>query len=117
MTEGITCYERDERLCEDRICMDSGCRLRLGTESMQDLWRPISTAPIPASTEINPRTYIFRCLIQNKRDEVFEGEAHYVQVSRKSENWVLRWYIGHGRKLCNPQPIYWQPLPAPRTEK
>jgi hypothetical protein len=28
MTEGITCYERDEDLCEDQMCLRTGCRLR-----------------------------------------------------------------------------------------
>jgi hypothetical protein len=28
MTEGITCYERDEVLCEDQMCLRVGCRLR-----------------------------------------------------------------------------------------
>lgn len=26
--EGITCYERDETLCNDRMCLRTGCRLR-----------------------------------------------------------------------------------------
>lgn len=28
MTEGMTCYERDEDLCEDQMCLRTGCRLR-----------------------------------------------------------------------------------------
>lgn len=28
MSEGITCYERDEALCEDGMCLRTGCRLR-----------------------------------------------------------------------------------------
>jgi hypothetical protein len=28
MTEGITCYERDEVLCDDEMCLRVGCRLR-----------------------------------------------------------------------------------------
>lgn len=28
MVEGITCYERDETLCEDGMCLRLGCRLR-----------------------------------------------------------------------------------------
>jgi len=28
MVEGITCYERDETLCEDGMCLRCGCRLR-----------------------------------------------------------------------------------------
>lgn len=28
MTEGITCYEQDETLCEDGMCLRCGCRLR-----------------------------------------------------------------------------------------
>lgn len=28
MTEGITCYERDEALCEDQMCLRVGCRIR-----------------------------------------------------------------------------------------
>jgi len=28
MTEGITCYERDEELCEDQWCLRVGCVLR-----------------------------------------------------------------------------------------
>ncbi len=28
MTEGITCYERDETLCEDQMCLRTGCRIR-----------------------------------------------------------------------------------------
>jgi hypothetical protein len=28
MVEGITCYERDEALCEDGMCLRCGCRLR-----------------------------------------------------------------------------------------
>jgi hypothetical protein len=28
MTEGMTCYERDETLCEDGMCLRTGCRLR-----------------------------------------------------------------------------------------
>jgi hypothetical protein len=28
MAEGVTCYERDEQLCEDGMCLRCGCRLR-----------------------------------------------------------------------------------------
>ena len=28
MTEGMTCYERDETFCEDQMCLRTGCRLR-----------------------------------------------------------------------------------------
>lgn len=28
MTEGTTCYERDEALCEDQMCLRTGCCLR-----------------------------------------------------------------------------------------
>lgn len=28
MSEGMTCYERDEDLCEDPMCLRLGCRLR-----------------------------------------------------------------------------------------
>jgi hypothetical protein len=28
MAEGMTCYERDEELCEDGMCLRTGCRLR-----------------------------------------------------------------------------------------
>lgn len=28
MNEGMTCYERDEALCEDGMCVRTGCRLR-----------------------------------------------------------------------------------------
>ena len=28
MIEGTTCYERDEVLCEDQMCLRVGCRLR-----------------------------------------------------------------------------------------
>jgi hypothetical protein len=28
MSEGITCYEQDETLCEDRICLRVGCQKR-----------------------------------------------------------------------------------------
>jgi hypothetical protein len=28
MSEGITCYERDEVLCEDQMCIRVGCRIR-----------------------------------------------------------------------------------------
>ena len=28
MSEGMTCYERDEALCEDQMCLRTGCRLR-----------------------------------------------------------------------------------------
>lgn len=27
-SEGVTCYERDEILCEDQMCLRTGCRLR-----------------------------------------------------------------------------------------
>lgn len=28
MRDGQTCYERDEILCEDQMCLRAGCRLR-----------------------------------------------------------------------------------------
>jgi hypothetical protein len=28
MTDGITCYERDEAVCKDPICADTGCRMK-----------------------------------------------------------------------------------------
>lgn len=28
MAHGITCYEQDEKLCEDPMCERTGCRLR-----------------------------------------------------------------------------------------
>lgn len=28
MSEGTTCYERDEALCEDQMCLRVGCRIR-----------------------------------------------------------------------------------------
>lgn len=28
MVEGMTCYERDETLCEDQMCLRVGCRIR-----------------------------------------------------------------------------------------
>ena len=37
-TEGITCYERDEILCEDQMCLRTGCRIRnerLGSGTMR----------------------------------------------------------------------------------
>lgn len=28
MSEGQTCYERDEVLCDDQMCLHTGCRIR-----------------------------------------------------------------------------------------
>lgn len=28
LSNGMTCYERDEDLCEDQMCLRTGCRLR-----------------------------------------------------------------------------------------
>lgn len=28
MTEGTTCYERDEVACDDQMCLRTGCRIR-----------------------------------------------------------------------------------------
>lgn len=28
MSEGMTCYERDETLCEDQMCLRTGCKMR-----------------------------------------------------------------------------------------
>lgn len=89
-------------------------RLRIGT--IYHTWQPLGTAPVPSATEINPRVYRFRCLLQDKKGYVFEGNAHYVQFSRaRNPEWVLRWYDAANR-LCSPMPIYWMPMPAPRSD-
>ena len=81
-----------------------------------DAWQPLDTAPVPSATEVNPRTYRFDCMLQDKFGTVFEGDAHYVRFSNsKDSGWVLRWYRLHN-KLCKSHPLYWMPLPAPRTE-
>ncbi len=79
-------------------------------------WQPLDTAPVPSAVEINPRVYRFRCMLQDKKGWVFEGNAHYVQFSRATNpEWVLRWYDAANR-LCSPPPIYWMPMPAPKQE-
>ena len=93
-------------------------RLRIGT--IYHTWQPLDTAPVPSATEINPRVYRFRCMLQNGRAWVFEGNAHYVQFSRaRKPEWVLRWYDAANRLCANDKdaPIYWMPLPAPKQEK
>ena len=80
-----------------------------------DAWQPLDTAPVPSAIEVNPRTYRFDCMLQDKFGTVFEGDAHYVRFSNsKDSGWVLRWYRLHN-KLCKSQPLYWMPMPAPRT--
>lgn len=37
MSEGLTCYERDEAFCEDGMCLRTGCRLR--NKRLEEVWR------------------------------------------------------------------------------
>jgi hypothetical protein len=71
-------------------------------------WQPIETAPVPKREEL--RYGHFRCLLQDKRGEVFEGHAGYVNVKRPGydPNWQMRWYSAAKRWV---EPIYWMPLP------
>jgi hypothetical protein len=39
MREGTTCYERDEVLCDDQMCLRVGCRLR--NERLTNDWCPL----------------------------------------------------------------------------
>ena len=73
-------------------------------------WRPINEAPVLSATEVNPWIYKFHCLLQDRREVVYQGEAHYVQLSRSKGSWRLRWYRATGH-LCDPQPLFWMPLP------
>ncbi len=45
MSEGVTCYERDEILCDDQICLRTGCRIKY-----ECLAPVIITLPMPPST-------------------------------------------------------------------
>ncbi len=51
MTEGMTCYERDETLCEDQMCLRTGCRLRnegparSSSGSGEVLWARVNDEP------------------------------------------------------------------------
>lgn len=45
MSEGITCYERDEELCADEMCLRTGCRLRNARLAAQDQ-KPVALDPL-----------------------------------------------------------------------
>mgnify|MGYP001593102947 CR=1 FL=1 len=47
MSEGTTCYERDEILCEDQMCLRVGCRIR-NARIAADLRREAYSAAMPA---------------------------------------------------------------------
>lgn len=45
MSEVMTCYERDDILCEDGMCLRTGCRLRnKRLDAERQGWQPIETA-------------------------------------------------------------------------
>lgn len=76
-----------------------------------DEWRPIDTAPVEPGHTV-PSYYRFRCLLQDGRDEVFEGAAYYVKVGRATTHPTLRWQNAMQRQ-CFPK--FWKPLPAPKV--
>lgn len=54
MSEGMTCYERDETFCEDGMCLRTGCRLqnkRLGVNVPERLNPLLKMGAIRAADE------------------------------------------------------------------
>lgn len=53
MTECITCYEQDEQLCEDQMCLRTGCRLR-NKRLTDELYTSFKLDSAPAMTSARP---------------------------------------------------------------
>ncbi len=90
-------------------------------EALEQRWRPIDTAPVPAwNSPEGRRGYdVFKCLGQldirggSQPPWITTVEAYYVAAPRSTQKRILRWRDGAGRQ-CFPK--YWQPLPEPCSE-
>lgn len=87
MAKGMTCYERDETLCEDQMCLRVGCRIRndrLSAESKMParIWAWGGTAsgwsPRKFINEIRAREYI--------RADIVEALAEALKEARDALN-------------------------------
>jgi hypothetical protein len=90
MTEGMTCYERDETLCEDQMCLRTGCRLlNAALEPIQsmDIWQAYAAAQ-DELREANASLKIYHDTNHVLREELKFISAKTIEAcARVAEKW------------------------------
>lgn len=85
MVEGITCYERDETLCEDGMCLRCGCRLRNDRLSAQQ--REPEPPPSEAIADVSVDELLLR--LDASQKACFDAGLHIAAMDIQSARALL----------------------------